>query len=331
MIRDSASKTITKQIFVAHSRALCENARRMFLRETADTCGKDVSFITLECLLLRIEEHFEIQRAWPPRHRVQYSAFCTEIWPRIEQLLSPAAKGISARLVWTKLHSVLKGGIEAVQSTLLQMDAKQPMAMTRDQYLALGTKHERLDMERRKVVYDACTLYHSVRSQDSWDQADRVLAAIRHVGLNAKKTWPPNCNYGKAMKMYLGDDGVLNGVLAERLYADEVQDCTPAELLLLTIAGGGEVNHLFLGPHPPPPPRLVVTGVHRDTSVCTAGDSAQQCIEGREIRFPTEVHLLRLLPKLASLAHAPDLLHVADAQTRSLSWRGRLREGTMDS
>jgi len=249
MIRDATQHAIARQLFVAHSSTLCENARRIYLREAAtDTCGEGVSFVTLQRLVPRIEAHFRVQCEWPKARQIDYPTFHRHIWPSIELSLT-SSKGVSALLVWKKLQSVLKGSVEAVEADLCVAEGgrgvgeRGAMALTKAEYLALGVKHERLDEARREIVYKAAELYHAKRPPDAWDQADRVLAAIRHVGLKARKAFP-HCGYGAAMRLYLQHEGAG---LTQRLYADEVQDCTPAELLLLMLACGGDVDHLFLG------------------------------------------------------------------------------------
>ena len=92
MIRDATDRGVTQQLFVAHSGALCENARRIFLREGgAGTCTEGVSFVTLQRLIPQIEAHFGGRQEWPSRSRVDYFQFKHCLWPAIEQALASSS------------------------------------------------------------------------------------------------------------------------------------------------------------------------------------------------------------------------------------------------
>ena len=107
-------------------------------------------------------------------------------------------------------------------------------------------------------MYAAFELYHKLRDVAEWDDADRALCLIRHVGAAAQERYPSCAESGAALREFL----LGQPPLFDKIYADEVQDCTTTQLLLLAIGCGADVNRLFL-----------------------AGDTAQQCVPGVEFRF----------------------------------------------
>ena len=135
----------------------------------------------------------------------------------------------------TKVSSIIKGSLESLQESLTEHGRS---ALSREAYLSLGKEHERLEPERRELLYRAFEIYHANRRPGMWDRADRVLRLVRHVvGLALQRY--PGAEPGHALREYLAVD---RESFRERVYADEVQDCTPMELMSLMIAGGGDVS-----------------------------------------------------------------------------------------
>jgi hypothetical protein len=76
------------------------------------------------------------------------------------------------------------------------------------------------------------------------------MALVRAVLSRAVEQYPAAEEGGTALREYL----LHSPALVERVYADEVQDCTPMELLSLMIACGGDVSrHDRPQPHPATP------------------------------------------------------------------------------
>ena len=110
----------------------------------------------------------------------------------------------------------------------------------------------------REKVYAAFELYHKLRNEEEWDDADRALVLIRHVIAAAQERFPSCAESGAALREFLQS----HTPLFEKVYADEVQDCTTTQLLVLAIASAADMSRMFL-----------------------AGDTAQQCVPGVEFRF----------------------------------------------
>jgi len=289
---DTGSKPL---LFVAHSATLCRNAKKMAQRE----CGMDqvkdnmdfnVFFKegsdvnpTVPSLLPDLERHFELDEGRFPLHKfVSYASFLQEFWPEIktEILSGEENKGLSGRLVWTKISSIIKGSIDIFSQ---ENSSEEGGPLSQKVYMNLGKNHERLEHARRELVYKAFEMYQKQKkATHRWDRADRVLRLVEHVIAAAQKE-KPDCELaGQALRLYFSNHEEKRYV--EKLYVDEVQDCTPMELLCLMIACGGIVQNLFL-----------------------AGDTAQQVLAGVEFRF-TEVR------KVASFLNynvpKPEELHV---------------------
>ena len=234
MVRDQVSESGR---FIAHSSTLCVNAARIYARECGDSIIRQEMFCVLNKFLPEIEEHFWAPGTTPglgisvfnntfeQKHCVSYQRFKDEYWSSLQSGL-PANAGVSCRLAWTKIQSVIKGSLEAVEAG--------DKGLSLESYLKLGARHERLDLERRKLVHLICTQYHITRGAKCWDRADRVLSFVQHVAKLALADCPAAAKTGVAIKEYL----FRHGGYVERIYVDEVQDCTPVDLLCLLIACG---------------------------------------------------------------------------------------------
>ena len=147
MVKDveSCNKTdASKYLFVAHSQKLCSNADRIFRREAQhDVISGNCEpvFLCLVDAIPVIERHFKLEffrSGRTEQTKVDFKAFKSRFWP---QIISKSADcGLSARLVWAKVQSVLKGSIEVVQESGQRY-------LTKSQYLSLGKKHDRLTQE----------------------------------------------------------------------------------------------------------------------------------------------------------------------------------------
>jgi hypothetical protein len=136
------------QLFVAHSSALCRNARSICVRECGEGGTEGMDFLLYRDILHRLERKFGLDSAtlYPPEREIDYGVFLRELWPQIkDRLAGEKRKAPSGRLVWTKVASFIKGSLEALQEG-------KGGALSQEGYLALGEKHDRLGAERRKVA-----------------------------------------------------------------------------------------------------------------------------------------------------------------------------------
>ena len=90
---------------------------------------------------------------------------------------------------------------------------------------------------------------------DMWDDCDRMLDLLKRCDLNAKDRRP----LSGCISDGLGGTSSRN---YDRVYVDEVQDCTQAEICLFIVAAGLQFQSLFL-----------------------VGDPAQAVVEGVDFRF----------------------------------------------
>jgi hypothetical protein len=112
--------------------------------------------------------------------------------------------------VWTGIRSYLKGSIEAVQ---------KGDPLTEVEFLnttKFGRKRCLLDPEQRSIVYKHFERYEKNRKElELWDDCDRVAATLDRI-TNLRSL-----------------DGVsISRVCYSKIYVDEVQDYTQAEIAL---------------------------------------------------------------------------------------------------
>ena len=237
-------------LFVAPTVHLCDLARNVFVRESGTKALGMAAFQPLHKEVLPdLERSHTGLWGGEAEKEVGYLEFLRDYWPELETHCR-----LSPRLVWTKIVSVIKGSLRAVKNPKGHLE--------RDAYvMELGAKEDRLEEGYRENVYAAFERYQGLlRQRKAWDRADRVMAFVQDILVRAKKQCPQS-EAGPALRRYLGSHNSLKPM--ERVYVDEVQDYTQAELLLLTIAGGGDMSRLLL-----------------------AGDTAQQCVAGVEAPPP---------------------------------------------
>merc|ERR1719460_2057635 len=124
-------------------------------------------------------------------------------------------------LAWTQIISFIKGSIEAVDSGTY---------ITPEMHLAFDQKRVRLSKDGRQLSYKIFEIYQDwLKTNDKnyrWDQSDFVLVV-----------------YNK-LKRYLYD-GTGRLALYDKIYVDEVQDLTQAEIGLLLLSTKMNPRALF--------------------------------------------------------------------------------------
>jgi len=149
------------------------------------------------------------------------------------------ASGLDAVVVWTQIRSFIKGSLEAVM---------QHSPLSLEQYLdttVFGFERCRLLVPQRKKAYAVYKQYSDMLEKEGqWDDTDRVIDILNRSRLEPLSA----CN---------GNDGDYH-----KVYVDEVQDNTQAEIVLYFLSAGMNTNALFL-----------------------AGDPAQSVVEGVDFRF----------------------------------------------
>ena len=163
-------------------------------------------------------------------------------------------------VVWMQIQSFIKGSIEAVM-------LKRPLQL--DEFLELGKDRVRLNQEQRRVAFSVFVTYTAFCEDNKyWDDADRILELVSRLR---------NQGTAETAEGQAGEDGVNHEeenavgsrVVGEarkvedsysKIYVDEVQDLTQAEIALLFMLS--DSRSLFL-----------------------AGDTAQSVVEGVAFRF----------------------------------------------
>ncbi|KAK7235507.1 hypothetical protein SO694_00069047 [Aureococcus anophagefferens] len=160
--------------------------------------------------------------------RVSFPAVRDDLWQRAATKGGGLGDALTA---WTQIRSFLKGSAEAVVKGAALEEADF-LAEAFNNRTRLRSADDRRDACRIRARYD-----RELADRGLWDDADRARAVAARL---------------------LADRGA--GV--RRVYADEVQDSTQAELMVLALACGGDAARLWL-----------------------AGDTAQAVTYGVHFRF----------------------------------------------
>jgi UvrD/REP helicase N-terminal domain len=219
------------QLFIARSERLSRFVRR--------TVGdfESCCFTTFQDLLSTLESSLAMSTAgslFLPSRRVDFALFKRDVF-RDAKLWG----GLDALVLWTNVRSYVKGSIEAL--------ASPGRILSYDDYVSvekLGKKRCRLSPEHRPEVYKAFRAYSKYLEETGrWDDCDRVSSLLER--LQAKKDEDPES---------------FEALRYSKIYVDEVQDYTQAEILLFFYLS--RPGDLFL-----------------------CGDPAQSVVDGVEFRF----------------------------------------------
>ena len=204
------------------------------MSETIGT-SNNTAFSTFDDLLSTLSNQLpkvtNIRDTYQNFNYISFDRFKAEVYGGGKGLIDPL-------LVWTCIKSYIKGSIEAVT------DMKSNKILEKEKFLLLGSRRCRLTQEQRIEVYSIYERYEQYMTNSFlWDDCDRIVSLLKRLEVckNANRDQYESLRYSK-------------------IYIDEVQDYTQAEILLFFyLSGPGD---LFL-----------------------AGDSAQSVVEGVEFRF----------------------------------------------
>ena len=173
--------------------------------------------------------------------------------------------------MWTQIKSYLKGSVEA---------ALLGRSLRLEEYLDLDSFSEnrcRLSKEMRIKAFQIFELYENdLKEKNMWDDCDRIMDLLKKYNLRNQQA-----------------DSSGGGNYYDRVYVDEIQDCTQAEICLFFVAAGFEVQSLFL-----------------------VGDPAQAVVEGVDFRFE-EVRSI-----VHKLSQRKETLHKATSLTTNFRSHG---------
>jgi hypothetical protein len=226
------------QLFVSHSKRVCELVVRSIQERHGDAPHRGpVDFMTLDAFVSHM--HGAIcsrlglaEPAYPKGRRVDFPRF-QAMYPEIQH-----RSRMDALIAWTQIRSFIKGSIEAAL-------AGKPL--TRDEYMGLAEQRCRLAPDQRREAYGVYEAYEGQLQRNGlWDESGRTMDFLSR--------WNRS---GREAVLATGRGGEY-----DRVYVDEVQDCTQAEIALFFVAAGLRMQALFL-----------------------AGDPAQAVVEGVDFRF----------------------------------------------
>jgi len=218
------------QLFVARSQRLCD-----YVKEAVDGDRHgSMRFDTFPEVVSSLEKILpsigDVDKLFLASQKMSFPRFKRDFYH------SDSSDGLDALVVWTNIRSFIKGSIEALQNPA--------RVLSEEDYLDLGKKRCRLSAEQRKAVYSTFVRYDKyMKELGLWDDCDRIMVLAQRLE-NARAS----------------DSPVYQEVRFNKLYVDEVQDYTQAEIaVFFYLCGPGD---LFL-----------------------AGDPAQSVVEGVEFRF----------------------------------------------
>lgn len=261
----SASDKTFAQLFVSRSDRLCHYA------ETA-VGSKNCSFTTFNALLSTLESAVPTQSRFRSNQRVDFARFKREFYRN-----SKLWGGVDALVVWTNIRSFIKGSVDALSS--------QGRILSIEDYVSvekLGRERCRLAPDCRRDVYKAFQAYSKYLARSSlWDDCDRISHLL------------------ESLQRLKDENSVRFEVLQySKLYVDECQDFTQAEILLF----------FYLS---------------RSGDVFLCGDPAQSVVEGVQFRFK----------EIRSVAHfvaGADRRHLVPMKPMTINVNFRSHSGIMN-
>jgi hypothetical protein len=195
-----------------------------------------VRMTRVDDLIDEVSKAIEPEKQWLAKYYVTFERFCKlDIWGKAKG----EDTGLDPEQVWTQIRSFIKGSCEA---TLWQRP------LTEEEYLnfdVISKNRCRLNLDLRRAAYHIYEKYQRILGDKKlWDEVDRA----RHV-------------YAVANNKFI-EEGDVHGLLYDRVYIDEIQDITQAEVTLLMLLIGNDFNGIFF-----------------------AGDTAQTVSQGVDFRF----------------------------------------------
>ena len=217
------------QLFIARSRKLCKYVSEAIVVLPSTT------FTIFDTLLSQLQNQLPntecIKNSFPRSNRMTFDRFKSEVYNRNHS--------IDPLLVWTSIRSFIKGSIEATKNLNNAIDKEEFLSSN-----LFGIKRCRLTLNQREEIYCIYERYRNyMQGSGLWDDCDRITALLQRL------------QYCKTSNHEL-----YHQLRKSKIYVDEVQDYTQAEILLFFYLSGP--GNLFF-----------------------ARDPAQSVVEGVEFRF----------------------------------------------
>ena len=308
-----------RQLFVTRSEPLCTFVRMHQEHHCGAAALQQTQFRSFESFLQRLESALGSGASaesvdasplqLPPLEsakRVDFARFRDKVYPLLSPVVSSSGGAnrsnrtltMEPLVLWTQIRSFLKGSVEA---------ALAGGTLPKDVYLSSESGDQQFSRDRcrllpaqREEAYELFLQYQELQRRHGWwddtDRAMRLLLPLLPIVLLAIKR-----SDGTSQTSYFQSETDEKDAstsramqLCERIYVDEVQDNTQAEIALYLAAVGGRPDALFL-----------------------AGDPAQSVVEGVEFRFEEVRGLVYKLTTASAAAsasanqqHQPQYVHM---------------------
>jgi len=195
------------QLFVARSQKLCN-----FVKASIEEYPNS-DFQTFGQLLRVLEASLpqtEKPRAlFLPSMKMDFSKFKQDVYS-----VSGSNEKVDALIVWSHIRSFVKGSIDAQQ--------RPEKRLSEADYLALGKRRCRLSPKQREFVYKSFERYDRyMKEYGFWDEMDRATSLVERLE-NAREITAPE----------------FVSVRRRKIYVDEVQDYTQAEIYIFFLLNG---------------------------------------------------------------------------------------------
>jgi hypothetical protein len=252
-----------KQLFLARTQRLCDYV--CALQHSAEEAHAldHTQFETLDSFVAHVGGSLRqpgtlatARNDWQIAQRVDFVRFARDVWPQIR-----GSASLDALVAWGQIRSFIKGGLRTVVSAAPMQHGEYTSEA------ALPTSRCCLGPKARADAYDVFVRYTEfLERANLWDDADRVMQLVYVLRSRQQR--------GEARRMF------------DKIYVDEVQDATQAEIGLLVLALGGHSHDLFL-----------------------AGDGAQAVTYGAYFRFEEVRSAVHILSSGAQKVPRAEVLH----------------------
>jgi len=227
MLRDSKvfGSDNNEQLFVARTQRLCKYVSGIF--EGGGGNSRSVQFLSAANFAKKLRDSISPEDGGTADTTpvVDFKMFRSIIWEDIKG----NEKSLDDLQVWTQIRSFIKGS----------WDAAVGGPLSKQDYLDLPRERCRLVQNKREDAYAIFMRYKVYLEEKGWRDSMDKTSELIHLAMRTKD-----------LKLF------------DRIYVDEVQDITQAEIGLLFLATGREYDNLFL-----------------------AGDPAQAVSQGVDFRF----------------------------------------------
>ena len=158
------------------------------------------SFEDIELFDMDLNEQFPVaEQRKNSRRKVDSDFFINEIWPKFKLTQSK----VDPILVWMEIHSFIKGSLKALKTN--------EGYLMKEDYINVGVKMAPHFKDNREFVYKVFEEYKDIKQRHGYFDDNDLIHNLYHRLIKMNRNEP----------------------LIHRLYVDEVQDFTQAELALL--------------------------------------------------------------------------------------------------